>query len=271
MAFGVDDLAMIGISGATAGTVAAGGSLLDFIFGQNSAKQSYEYNKKLARENRAWMERMSNTAHQREVKDLRAAGLNPILSATGGAGASTPSADTGATMETVKPSFGSSAASLLDGIKTALDLKTAESNIDNVESATRLNDQKSITEGHTATIRGIDAKQHAEEKSLGMEKAYQNARKAKAEADLAYARAMFDTSPMGMDIYSAKQHNQAYPGTVRLAGGVKGFKAGSDIPSYLLRHFDSSAHRSDPHMYSDWDYPFRYLSNKGIKILKVQR
>lgn len=33
---------------------------------------------------------LANTAHQREVRDLREAGLNPILSGTGGAGAAVP-------------------------------------------------------------------------------------------------------------------------------------------------------------------------------------
>lgn len=42
-----------------------------------------------AAKNREWQEEMSNTAHQREVQDLIAAGLNPVLSVN--AGASTPS------------------------------------------------------------------------------------------------------------------------------------------------------------------------------------
>lgn len=61
------------------------GGLLQNEQASSAAKKAADANQRMSREQMKFQERMSSSAHQRQAKDLKAAGFNPLLSATGGA------------------------------------------------------------------------------------------------------------------------------------------------------------------------------------------
>lgn len=85
-----------------------GNKATDFLLGNYNANKAWNRQKQAAQ-----------SAHQWEVADLRAAGLNPILSATGGNGANLPSV-------AVAQNANSQAPSILDMLSTAQSIRNQQ-------------------------------------------------------------------------------------------------------------------------------------------------
>lgn len=104
-----------------------------------------------ARENRDWQERMANTAHQREVQDLQAAGLNPILSVSRG-GAVTPS---GASTPDLKNPYAGLTSTASELLRIWNETRKVDSDIASAEQDRRI---KTTAEKGSAMVgAGLDA------------------------------------------------------------------------------------------------------------------
>lgn len=125
-----------------------------------------QFNAQEAAKSRSWQEYMSNTAHQREIKDLKAAGLNPVLSAMGGNGAAVTSGATasGVTSAGAKGEVDTSAnAALVQVLGSILSAQT-QLQTANVNART----QEAVADKYTAMEKlvsqiGADASKYAAE------------------------------------------------------------------------------------------------------------
>lgn len=157
----------VGGDAITGGLLGAGGSIASSFVNMWSASQ-----------NRRWQERMANTAHQREVADLRAAGLNPILSAKLG-GAATPPGGAGQVDNPMEP--------LASAYQQRAQLKL---------DYARANQQQDVNE---ATIQNINADKNLKDK---------NAEYVQAQKDSMWIRNVLDIANTALAESSARFNNQ---------------------------------------------------------------
>lgn len=131
------------------------GSLIAGAFAVKGQKRANKFARREAQKNREWQQRMSDTSYQRGMKDMREAGLNPMLAFSQG-GASSPIGS----VAPVRNIYGSLPSDIAAGITSgakkaeatikAAKLKSELANMDSATAANHANAGKAIQDMNTS-------------------------------------------------------------------------------------------------------------------------
>jgi hypothetical protein len=186
----------------------AAGNLGTAYLNYRATKRTNEANAQIAKDQMAFQERMSNTAYQRSMKDMKKAGLNPMLAYAQG-GASSP-AGASATMQT--PDFSPIGAA----VSSALDARRLKKEIKAVDSTVKLNEaseKRQTADANLAntTAKEVETKNKVLEAQLPAIKSQSKLNKEKADIDQKYLnydefnrrlRGLMDTVNSGKDLFN---------------------------------------------------------------------
>jgi len=169
--------------GSLLGPVLGGlGSVIGGLFGQSGQSSANKANAREAARNRAFQERMSNTAYQRSAKDLEAAGLNRILAL--GSPASSPGGNMARFENTKKPLQ----EGINSGITNALQAKRQAAEIKLIQAQ----EAKTLAEAGNVPKQG--ALLDAQTKQLGAQYGLTEAQTSLAQAQVEKTKADKDLS-----------------------------------------------------------------------------